>query len=149
MFVQSIKGIVKSFIRKITGISTPFVGLSWEVVQSEKEIARDLNVYLTNKRVLHKNHGRLHKEHTCLSLIDLRKYLNKTLLKLDESSVFFEIVKGLQYLCVEYQNYLEESELDVLNTEFIFASSMFRKEFLIMISSIFSRFDIEIAEELL
>lgn len=42
----------EGFMIKPTGFSTPFLGLSWDYSQSEKEIVRGLLVYLEGKRIL-------------------------------------------------------------------------------------------------
>lgn len=76
-------------LKKITGISTPIFGISWEPQESTRESVRQLLVFLEDRRILHvKSTSELfrwkashirHQEWALTSVLEVRSRLTKTL----------------------------------------------------------------------
>ena len=87
----------------LTGVSTPFLGLSWTPPASEREAIRKLLVYLEDRRALYfsryayQHTGR--PEHLTESVLDIRRTLTATLQSVDFKSETRQLIESMRVAC--------------------------------------------------
>jgi len=65
----------KEVSKRITGISVPFFGVSWNPPESERKIAKRIISFLEDRRVLYSPYDMEMPMHCVESIIEIRKYL--------------------------------------------------------------------------
>jgi hypothetical protein len=93
---------IKKTVKHITGISTPFVGISWDLSNTEKEIIRNLFIFLENRRVLFNPYELEDPRWVVKSIIQIRAYLTKVLQQLDDSSNLNNYIKPMRASCRKF-----------------------------------------------
>lgn len=74
---------IKKVLHRITGISSPFFGISWRPSESDRNIARQVVIFLEAKRVLY-TPAAFEVEKNCIySVIEIRNYLTKSFQEID------------------------------------------------------------------
>lgn len=103
--------------KRLTGISSPFGGLSWEYVKSEKEVAERLITYLEDRRVVMDRSGHAgaitaadHRPYAVKSVRAIRARLGKDLDALDRDSKLAEAMRIMQKACREFLRFAETEE---------------------------------------
>lgn len=88
---------------RLTGISTPFFGVSWSPPESEREAARRLIVYLEDRRVLFEP-SEMEVPRYCLhSIMEIRQRLTDGLGRVsDEESVLAESLRAMRAACRKF-----------------------------------------------
>ena len=92
----------KKILKKLSGISTPVFGISWNPTESERDVVRKLFIFLEDKRVLFYPFHMEMPYHVNLSVLDIRKYLTDEILKLEENSVLVPTLKLLRAACRKF-----------------------------------------------
>lgn len=85
-FGKEIKSSIGEIVRRFSGFSTPFGGVTWEPKESEREIIRKLFIALEDRRVLFNPYLLEFPPHVVASVIEIRKTLTDTLSQISESS---------------------------------------------------------------
>ena len=102
---------------RITGISTPFGGASWELKDSEKNIAEQLIVFLEDKRVIkagrYGHAAAITKpakqfDNAVKSVIDIRHRLQADLEKARRDTPLFMAIRKMQEACRLFLSYTEQ-----------------------------------------
>jgi len=91
---------------KLTGISTPFGGISWQFEKSEKEVAKVLITFLEDRRVLSQRLGHAgaiiasdpHLR-AVKSVMEIRRRLRDDLEKVDPDSLLGRSMRAMQHAC--------------------------------------------------
>jgi len=89
------------FLRSITGISTPVFGISWTPPKSEREVIRQLILFLEDRRVLFHYYfqSRLPILYIAQSILEIRRELTNYLQELDESSKAVPSLRAMRAAC--------------------------------------------------
>jgi hypothetical protein len=100
----------KKISRSITGISTPFFGISWNPPDSDREIARKLLVSLEDRRALFDPIEIDKPEYVFYSVQDIRRHLTKILESLENADPFLEqTIRELRAACRKYTSIMRGS----------------------------------------
>lgn len=98
---------------RLTGISTPLGGASWQPAELEIGTARRLVAALEDRRVLYAPHELEVPSHCVHSVIEIRHLLSGELGKLDRSSELAESVRAMRAAC---RKFLDRVGTDGRNT---------------------------------
>lgn len=109
---------------KLTGISTPFGGISWKFEKSEKEVAKDLITFLEDRRVLSQRLGHAgaiiasapHLR-AVKSVMEIRHRLRDDLEKVDPDSILGQSMRAAQHACRRFLSRAETGEPGETYTE--------------------------------
>lgn len=84
----------KAILNRLTGLSCPIFGISWNPIESEIIIATRIIRYLENRRVLF-NPSEMESPTYCVkSAIQIREYLTSEMQNMNANSKLFEFVKA-------------------------------------------------------
>jgi len=89
-------------LNRLTGISCPVFGVSWNPAETQRSIARRLIIFLEPRRVLYSAYQ---YESVCpciTSVIEIRNYLTSELHKIDDSSALSSYVRGMRNACNKF-----------------------------------------------
>ncbi len=87
---------------RITGISIPIFGISWNPPESERKIIRSLLIFLEDRRVLYNPFAFEMEHQVTYSILQIRETLTKTIQHLSERSGAVPVLKAMQAACREY-----------------------------------------------
>ena len=94
---------------RLTGISCPVFGVSWNPPEAERTVARRVIAYLEDRRVLY-NPGELEvPEHCVESVLEMRRYLTQELQHLDPKQ---EIAANLMAMRGSCRKFLDGVEVN-------------------------------------
>jgi hypothetical protein len=88
--------------RRLTGISTPLGGVSWESSEPEVASARRTVAFLEDRRVLYAPEEMEDTSHCVHSVIEIRHFLTAELGKLDVNSAFSESLRAMRAACRKF-----------------------------------------------
>ncbi|MCH2046720.1 MAG: hypothetical protein MK212_21580, partial [Saprospiraceae bacterium] len=77
---------LRRFVSRITGFSTPIIGLSWTPDEPEREKIRALLVFLEDRRTLYNPYIMEICEHSYVSVHEIRDELTKVISQINEDS---------------------------------------------------------------
>ncbi|MBA7647738.1 hypothetical protein ES703_55517 [subsurface metagenome] len=97
----------KRIAKSLTGISTPFFGLSWNPPESDRAIVRKLIMFLEDRRVLYNPYNIETPMFVAQSLLEIRKELTDTLQKIGDNS---DISPHLRAMRAASRKYLNETD---------------------------------------
>jgi len=115
-----------NLLNKITGISTPFIGISWNPSKLEAEKARKIIVFLEDKRFFYSpfqvidGKGTFYEEYGLISVLNVRERLAKELEDLEPGSKISISVSKLRDATLDFLN--EINGLDI-QTSFSFSKT--------------------------
>ena len=104
---KQIKVKGKSLLSRLTGISTPFVGVSWSPPADEKDIARKLFVFLSDRRALYNPYDIEIGPHVIHSVMEIRQRITSDLENLVSDSPLRQNLKAMQAAC---RRFLDENQ---------------------------------------
>jgi hypothetical protein len=94
---------------RLTGISTPLGGLSWETSELTRSAARRVIAFLEDRRVLYVP-GQLEIPSHCVhSVLDIRQFLTSELGKLDSGSQFAASLRAMRAACRKFLEQVGEN----------------------------------------
>ena len=99
-------------MNRLTGISTPFGGASWQPAEMEIEGARRVIAFLEDRRVLYEPSEMEVPSHCVHSVIEIRHHLSDELGKLDSGS---ELAASLRAMWAACRKFLERVGIDGRN----------------------------------
>lgn len=85
--------------KRLTGLSSPFVGVSWQSAPAERDIATDLIVFLEDRRVLYTPSYAETPGYCVQSVVEIRRYLTETLHKLGNKGALADDVRAMRIAC--------------------------------------------------
>lgn len=151
---RSLKGRSKRFARRLTGISTPFGGVSWNPPDDERDVIRRLFIFLEDRRVLFNPFHLEIQYQVDQSLKDIRTHLIDTLMELKEDSKAVGSLKAMAAACrqyfdgsVSYHTHLEDHML--WHDGFLIALGEVRAVFGIHIALLASRYNLSVKGDLI
>jgi len=94
----------KSFkiLKKITGISSPVIGVSWNPNDTDRDKIKNLITYLEDRRVLFNPFQLEFPIWVSKSVIEIRSKLTKILSSFDENSETSELLRTMRSSCRRY-----------------------------------------------
>ena len=96
----------KEILKRITGISTPVFGISWNPDNTERDLAQEIISYLEDRRVLY-NPSIVESPHHCVeSVLQIREFLTSNIGKMDQDS---ELTKSLRAMRAACRKFLDRS----------------------------------------
>ena len=87
---------------RITGISTPIGGISWEPPKPDSVVARQLLLFLEDRRVLYQPAEVEMPEYCIESVLQIRQHLTDVLNSGGISTELEEVLRGLRGVCREF-----------------------------------------------
>ena len=88
--------------RRLTGISTPVIGVSWEPSESDTAVARRVLAFLEDRRVLYEPSEKEVPEHCVQSVLQIRETLTEELGRLDTGSTLLESLRAMRAACRKF-----------------------------------------------
>jgi hypothetical protein len=92
----------KQLAKRLTGISTPIGGFSWTPPVDECDIAKQLLVFLEDRRALYEPYNMEVGPYVMDSIIDIRQRLTKDLEKISRSSVLGQSISAMRAECRKF-----------------------------------------------
>jgi hypothetical protein len=90
---------IADLARRIAGLSTPIVGVSWNAPAADRDVVRAFLTFLEDRRVLF-NPFQLEVEHQVqYSILEIRKHCTKTIEVLSDSSHAIAPLRGIRAAC--------------------------------------------------
>lgn len=89
-------------LNRLTGISCPVFGISWNPVDTERSIARRIIIFLEPRRVLYSAYE---YESVCpciTSVTEIKNYLTSELQQIDEKSELNSYVRAMRNACNKF-----------------------------------------------
>ena len=87
---------------RLTGISTPLVGVSWQPTDLEVSAARRVIAFLEDRRVLYAPEEMEMPEHCVRSVLEIRHFLSGELGKLETKSEFAASLRAMRAACRKF-----------------------------------------------
>lgn len=103
----------KKIARRLTGISTPIFGISWNPPESEREIIRKLINFLEDRRVLYNPYWVETDEYAIRSVNEIRGEITETIGTLNEKCSAVENIRAMRAACRKFMNELEMRDKNI------------------------------------
>ena len=100
--MTKIKIAYKELAGRITGISIPIFGLSWNPLESEREIVREAFIFLEDRRALYNDFAHEIDHEVAESVLSIRTELTAALKRIPENSEAVAPFKAMRAACREY-----------------------------------------------
>lgn len=147
-------GKIGQWAKRLTGISTPLVGVSWQASAAERDVAAQLLARLEDRRVLYSPSEAEVPHHCAQSVIDVRRGLSDALATLGGKGVLAEHIRAmgsasrrfLDRIGTDYDAMREGGHY--LSWEFLDALGQMRALFGVHLAMIAARYDLDIRGEL-
>ena len=92
----------KELANRLTGISCPVFGVSWNPQETERSIARRIIIFLEPRRVLYSPYE-YETVHPCIdSVIEIRNYLTAQLENVDDKSNLNSYIRAMRSSCNKF-----------------------------------------------
>lgn len=105
---------LQNVFQRITGFSTPFVGVSWNVSISEATRAKNIVNFLEDRRVLFNPDALEVPEHCVSSIIEIRHFLTESLNGLSDSSPLTANIKLMRGACRKFLDSAQRADRDIV-----------------------------------
>jgi len=99
---RSLKIAFKEIAARITGVSVPIFGISWTPPTSEREVVRNVFVFLEDRRALYNDFAHEIERDVAESVLAIREELTDALKRLPEKSEAVPCLKSMRAACREY-----------------------------------------------
>lgn len=149
---------ISNFANKITGVSIPMFGLSWNPSTLEVDVAEKLVTFLEDRRVLYTFPPFEVFYATVNSVREIRSRLGESLESLKRSSELTILVREMQTACREFLDEVERIDpIDIdgwppsnieRRKDFFASLVKFRRIFASIIAQISTRYGIDLEEDL-
>lgn len=92
----------QSLAGRVTGFSSPIVGLNWTPPVDEQDKARRLLVFLEDRRALYQPHEREISHHVVRSVLQIRQRLTRDLEEIPKESPLGESLTAMRASCRKF-----------------------------------------------
>ena len=89
-------------VNRLTGISTPVFGVSWNPPELEREVANELVTALEDRRVLYEDFAFEVPDYVVTSVLEVREKLSGILVRVDRSSTIGESARAMRAACRKF-----------------------------------------------
>lgn len=144
-------------MNRLTGISCPIFGLSWNPVDTERSIARRIIVFLEPRRVLYSAYEYETVWSCITSVTEIKNYLTSELQQIDENSELNSYVRAMRNACNKFLSkcpdredfrYYAYQSGNIDNLIFTSAVGELRGVFGIMIGQIAKSYGLDVEDDL-
>ena len=104
----------KDIIKRITGISTPVFGVSWNPKNTERDVAKEVIPYLEDRRVLYVPSEMEVPQHCVDSVLQIRHFLTSKIAKLDQDSELSNSLRAMRAACRKFLNNISSRNGDII-----------------------------------
>lgn len=114
---QSKKGVQMKFqeiANRLTGISIPVFGLSWNPPEPQVTVARRIITFLEDRRVLYSPSEMEDPRHCVLSILEIRKFLTTELSNLESSTELAASLRAMRAVCRKFLNIVGTEDGEVV-----------------------------------
>lgn len=87
---------------RLTGVSLPIFGISWNPPETERKVVRDLLVFLEDRRSLYNDFAFEMESHVEDSILQIRSELTKAIQRLPEQSEAASSLRSMRAACREF-----------------------------------------------
>jgi len=94
----------RTILKRLTGISTPVGGVSWNPPDSDRDIVRRLIAFLEDRRALYNPYDIEMPIYVDQSLVEIRRELTRLLQTIDDDSDVSPHLKAMRAACRKYLN---------------------------------------------
>jgi hypothetical protein len=94
----------QEIVSRLTGISTPVFGISWNPPEPESVIARRIITFLEDRRVLYAPSKMETPAHCVESVIQIRGFLTAELAQLDSGTELARTMRAMRAACRKFLN---------------------------------------------
>ena len=108
----------KDIIKRLTGISTPIFGVSWNPENTERDIARQVISYLEDRRVLYNPTEMECPDHCVQSVLQIREFLTSKIGELPEDTEISKSLRAMRAACRKFLNEIGDPQGDVVRFGF-------------------------------
>jgi hypothetical protein len=99
--------------KRITGISTPIFGISWNPEKTERDIARQVISYLEDRRVLFSPCELEIPKHCIDSVLEIRHFLTATIMDAPEKSELATSLRAMRAACRKFLDEIDEPHVEI------------------------------------
>lgn len=92
----------KEILARVTGLSSPVFGISWNPPEPEVKVARRVITFLEDRRVLYVPSEMEVPEHCVQSVLDIRNFLTNQLQSLETGTDFADTLRALRAACRKF-----------------------------------------------
>lgn len=89
------QGKIRQWAGRLTGLSTPLVGVSWTAPVAERDVAAELVAHLEDRRVLFNPSDAESPGHCMSSVIEIRRLLSASLGRLGGAGVLADHIRAM------------------------------------------------------
>jgi len=100
----------KEIASRLTGISTPVFGASWQPSETDRSIAKRLIAFLEDRRVLYSPSEMEMPAHCVESVMEIRRFLTAEIAKLDEKADITASFRAMRAACRKFLNTVQADE---------------------------------------
>jgi len=94
----------KEIVARITGLSSPVFGVSWNPPEPEVTAARRVIAFLEDRRVLYVPSEMEVPHHCVKSVLEIRRFLTAEIQSLNESSGISDSLRAMRAACRKFMN---------------------------------------------
>ena len=105
----------KEVASRITGISIPVFGVSWNPPKLEKQVAEKIITYLEDRRVLYNPYELESPKHCVESINQIRSFLTEQLYDVDRDSELSLILRAMRDACRKCLDMVMNTNLHIEN----------------------------------
>ena len=148
----------KEIVSRLTGISCPIFGASWNPPEPDVTTARRIITFLEDRRVLYAPSEVEIPEHCVHSIIEIRQFLTEELSKADLSNELANNLRALRAACRKFLNRVQAGEREIIHFanhfghfaswEFMDALGQLRGIFGIHLAQLAARYGLDIEDDL-
>lgn len=92
----------EDIVKRLTGISTPFFGVSWNPPEAERDIARRIIAFMEDRRVLYAPSEMEVPQHCVDSVIHIREFLTDEIGKLETDKEITKSLRAMRAACRKF-----------------------------------------------
>lgn len=104
----------KEILKRITGISSPVFGVSWNPTNTEKDIAKGVISFLEDRRVLYVPSEMEVPRHCIDSILQIRQFLTKEIAKLEQDSELSKSLRAMRAACRKFLSKIDSDKEDLI-----------------------------------
>jgi len=94
----------KDLIGRITGISVPVFGVSWQPPELERKVVRDVLVFLEDRRALYNAFAHEIEDQVSESVVQIRSELTNAIRRVSDTSKAAASFRAMRAACRQYLN---------------------------------------------
>jgi hypothetical protein len=145
----------KEVLSRLTGVSTPIGGISWQPSEPESEAARRMIAFLEDRRVLYSMPDHEHPMDCIHSALEIRRFLTEEIGKLGDNELA-QSLRAMRAACREFLNEAGDRSTvhaawrpdDLRHWKFYGALGKMRGLFGVQLALISAKFKLDIEDDL-